>query len=210
MKLVLLGAPGAGKGTQAEILREKLRVPAISTGNMLREAVRNGTLVDQRAKTLMDAGELVPDDVIIEIVQARLSNDDCKRGYIFDGIPRTVTQAIMLEEHEIGVDVVLSIEISDEEIEKRMVGRRSCPTCGAVYHVEFNPPKSEGVCDVCGKALIIRKDDEPQTVRNRLRNYHRATEPLKEFYKERGKLKTVDNIPGVEETTAVILKALGI
>jgi len=210
MKLILLGAPGAGKGTQAEILAKKLDVPAVSTGDMLREAVRNGTPVGQRAKALMDAGALVPDDVIIGIVKERLSQQDCKIGYILDGMPRTVAQAEALEEQGIYIDVALSIEISDEEIEKRMGGRRTCPKCSAVYHIEFNPPEREGTCGKCGGELTIRKDDEPQTVRNRLKTYHQETEPLKDFYKERGKLKTVDNIPGVEETTAVILKALGI
>ena len=210
MKLVLLGAPGAGKGTQAEILRKKLNVPAVSTGDMLREAVRNGTPVGLKAKAFMDAGELVPDDVIIGIVRERLSQADCEGGYILDGMPRTTAQALALEEQGIEIDVALSIEISDEEIEKRMGGRRTCPKCGAVYHAEFNPPASDGNCGACGGELTIRKDDEPQTVRNRLRNYHRETEPVKDFYKERGRLKTVDNVPGVEATTVIILKALGI
>jgi adenylate kinase len=208
--MILLGPPGAGKGTQAEILGKRLGVPVISTGNMLRAAVKNSTPVGLKAKSYMDAGELVPDAVIIEMTKERLGEPDCAAGYILDGMPRTLAQARALEEIGVEFDAALSIEITDAEIEARMTGRRSCPECGAVYHVESNPPKSKGACDVCGSALATRDDDKPETVRNRLAVYHRETEPLKDFYRERGKLKTADNAPGVEATTAVIVRALGI
>ena len=210
MKLILLGAPGAGKGTQAEILSKKLGIPTISTGNILRAAIKNGTPVGLKAKTYMDKGELVPDEVIIGIVKERVAEDDCAGGFILDGVPRTINQAEQLEKEGINIDTALSIEIEDETIEKRMTGRRTCPMCGATFHVTANPPKTEGICDVCGAELIIRKDDEPETVKNRLRVYHAETEPLKGFYEERGKLRSVDNQPTIEATTAVIYDALGI
>lgn len=210
MKLILLGAPGAGKGTQAEILSKKLGIPTISTGNILRAAIKNGTPVGLKAKTYMDKGELVPDEVIIGIVKERVAEDDCADGFILDGVPRTINQAEQLEKEGIDIDTALSIEIEDETIEKRMTGRRTCPMCGATFHVTANPPKTEGICDVCGAELIIRKDDEPETVKNRLRVYHAETEPLKGFYEERGKLRSVDNQPTIEATTAVIYDALGI
>ena len=210
MKLILLGAPGAGKGTQAEILSKKLGIPTISTGNILRAAIKNGTPVGLKAKTYMDKGELVPDEVIIGIVKERVAEDDCAGGFILDGVPRTINQAEQLEKEGIDIDTALSIEIEDETIEKRMTGRRTCPMCGATFHVTANPPKTEGICDVCGAELIIRKDDEPETVKNRLRVYHAETEPLKGFYEERGKLRSVDNQPTIEATTAVIYDALGI
>ena len=210
MKLILLGAPGAGKGTQAEIISKKLGIPTISTGNILHAAVKNGTPVGLKAKSYMDAGALVPDEVIIGIMQERLAEDDCKNGYILDGMPRTIAQAEALEAGNVEIDVALSIEISDEVIEARMTGRRTCEKCGATYHIAANPPKTEGVCDSCGAALTIRKDDQPETVKNRLKVYHQETEPLKDFYKERGKLKMVDNQPTIELTTEVICKTLGI
>ena len=210
MKLVLLGAPGAGKGTQADILAKKLGIPTISTGNILRAAVKNQTPVGLQAKAVMDAGGLVPDEVIIGIMRERMAEADCANGYILDGMPRTLPQADALEASGIEIDVALSIEISDETIIARMSGRRSCPACGATFHTESAPPKTEGVCDVCGKPLEIRKDDLPETVKNRLAVYHRETEPLKDFYAERGKLKMVDNLPGIEATTRVIYEALGI
>jgi adenylate kinase len=210
MKLILLGAPGAGKGTQAEIISKKLNIPTISTGNILRAAVKNETPVGLQAKSYMDKGALVPDEVIIGIMKERLAEPDCKDGYILDGMPRTIAQAEALEAENIDIDTALSIEISDAEIETRMTGRRTCQSCGATYHVVSNPPKTEGICDSCGAELTIRKDDEPETVKNRLKVYHQETEPLKDFYKSRGKLKMVDNQPTIELTTKVICETLGI
>jgi adenylate kinase len=210
MRLVLLGPPGAGKGTQAEILGRRLSVPVISTGNMLRTAVKNGTAVGLKAKSYMDAGELVPDSVIIELTRERIGEPDCEGGYILDGVPRTLPQAQALEDCGVLVDTALSIEMGDAEIEARMTGRRYCPNCGATYHIVSNPPKAEGVCDGCGAQLEIRSDDAPETVRNRLEVYHRETEPLKEYYGSRGKLKTVGNVAGIEAMTAVILGVLDI
>lgn len=210
MKLILLGAPGAGKGTQAEVLSKKLGVPTISTGNILRAAVKNETPVGLKAKAFMESGALVPDEVIIGIMQERLAEADCRAGYILDGMPRTIAQAEALDAAGIEIDCALSIEISDAEIEARMTGRRTCPGCNASFHTESHPPKQEGICDVCGEKLTIRKDDEPETVRNRLKIYHQETEPLKDYYKSRGKLKTVDNQPTIEATTVVVFKALGI
>ena len=186
MKLILLGAPGAGKGTQAEIIASKLSIPTISTGNILREAIRNGTKTGLEAKRYMDEGKLVPDDVIIGIVADRVAQPDCAGGYILDGMPRTIPQAQALEDRGIHFDHVISIEIADEVIEKRMPGRRVCSNCGASYHVVANPPKAEGVCDSCGGVLTIRKDAAPETVRNRLSVFHKETEPLKEFYQKLG------------------------
>lgn len=208
MKLILLGAPGAGKGTQAEIISKKLNIPTISTGNILRAAVKNGTPVGLQAKSYMDAGKLVPDDVIIGVISERLAQPDCGNGYILDGVPRTIAQAEALERAGIVFDKVISIEISDGEIEARMTGRRTCHACGATYHVAANPPKKEGVCDACGGALEQRQDDQPETVRHRLEVYHRETEPLKGFYEARGVLKMVANQPTIPATTEVILAAL--
>ncbi len=210
MKLVLLGAPGAGKGTQAQILSDKLNIPTISTGNILRAAVKNGTPVGLKAKEYMDSGKLVPDDVIVDIVRERIAEDDCKNGFILDGMPRTIPQAEALEAHGVGIDVALSLEVEDDVIIKRMSGRRACPSCGATYHVVSAPSKVEGICDICGAELTIRKDDAPETVMARLATYHKETEPLKEFYAQRGLLKHVDNQPTVEETSAVVFKALEI
>lgn len=210
MKLILLGAPGAGKGTQAEILSKMLSVPTISTGNILRAAMKNGTPVGLKAKEYVESGKLVPDDVIIGIVKERLAEDDCANGYILDGMPRTIPQAEALEENGIEIDCALSIEISDDVIIERMSGRRTCADCSATFHVVANPPKVAGKCDLCGGELTIRKDDAPETVKARLETYHIETEPLKAFYESRGKLKSVDNQPSVEETTAVIVKTLGL
>ncbi|MBQ6214549.1 MAG: adenylate kinase [Oscillospiraceae bacterium] len=210
MKLILLGAPGAGKGTQAEILSRELNIPTISTGNILRAAMKNGTPVGLKAKAFVEAGQLVPDDVIIGIVEERLAQDDCLNGYILDGVPRTIPQAEALEEKGIAIDYALSIEISDDEIVKRMSGRRTCKECSQTFHIISNPPKKEGVCDFCGGELIVRKDDAPETVKARLSVYHAETEPLKAFYEARGKLKTVSNMPTIEETTDEIRKCLGI
>ena len=209
MKLILLGAPGAGKGTQAEILCKELDIPTISTGNILRAAVKNGTPTGLKAKAFMDAGQLVPDEVIIGIITERLAESDCEKGYILDGVPRTIAQAEALEKAGVAFDSVVSIEISDETIMERMSGRRVCPDCGASYHVVAVPPVKEGVCDKCGAALIQRKDDAPETVKSRLQVYHKETEPLKAFYAQRGLLKSVENQPTVEETPKAILYALG-
>ena len=209
MKLILLGAPGAGKGTQAEILCKELNIPTISTGNILRAAIKNGTPTGLKAKSFMDAGQLVPDDVIIGIITERLAEGDCKNGYILDGVPRTIAQAEALEEAGVLFDAVISLEVSDEAIVKRMDGRRVCTHCGTPFHVETKPPKAEGVCDGCGGALIERDDDKPETVRARLTVYHEETEPLKHFYEKRGKLRTVPGDLGtIEETTKAIERAL--
>ena len=209
MKLILLGAPGAGKGTQAEIISKKLNIPTISTGNMLREAMKNGTELGLKVKNFMDNGQLVPDDVVIGIVEERVAREDCKNGYILDGMPRTIPQAAALEERGIHFDAVVSIEISDDVIEKRMTGRRVCGSCGASYHVVANPPKVEGVCNVCASELVIRKDDKPETVRNRLKIFHEETEPLKHFYEALGTLKLVDGNQPIEAASQDILAALG-
>ena len=210
MKMILLGPPGAGKGTQAEALVKKLNIPAISTGDILRDAVAKKTPVGLKAKAFMDAGELVPDEVIIGIVIDRVSRKDCENGYILDGVPRTIVQAEALDEQGIELDVVLSIEISDDEILERLGGRRACPDCNSIYHIVSKPPTADGICDNCGADLIIRKDDKQDTIRTRLQAYHAETAPLKEYYKAKGKLKSVENIQGVAETTAAVLKVLGI
>lgn len=210
MKLILLGAPGAGKGTQAEIISEKYHIPTISTGNIIRAALKNGTEMGLKAKSYIDAGNLVPDDVVIGIIKERLAEDDCKNGFILDGFPRTIPQAEALEKMGCDIDAALSIEVADEEIVKRMSGRRVCGQCGASYHTEFKKPEKEGVCNLCNGELVIRKDDEPETVMNRLIVYHEQTEPLKDFYKSKGKLLTVEGQDKVEDTTALVLKALEI
>ncbi len=209
MKLILLGAPGAGKGTQAEIISKKRNIPTISTGNILRSAVRNGTPVGLKAKAYMDAGALVPDEVIIGVIGERLQEADAQNGYILDGVPRTIAQAEALENAGIQFDAVVSIEVPDAEIEQRMTGRRTCPACGATYHIVANPPKQDGICDLCGEALGQRKDDQPETVKSRLATYHEQTEPLKDFYAQRGLLKVVDVRGSVEEVNAAIMKVLG-
>ena len=210
MKLILLGAPGAGKGTQAEILSKMLNIPTISTGNILRAAMKNGTPVGLKAKAYVERGKLVADEVIIGIINERLAEADCAGGYILDGVPRTIPQAEALENAGIDIDCALSIEIADEVIVERMSGRRTCKDCSQTFHIVSNPPKVEGKCDFCGGELTIRKDDAPETVKARLEVYHRETEPLKAFYAERGKLKTVDNQPTIEATTEVIKATLGI
>ena len=209
MNLILLGAPGAGKGTQAELLMQKLNIPGISTGNMLREAMKNGTPVGEKAKYYMDNGLLVPDEVIMDIVAERVTQPDCRNGFILDGVPRTLAQAEALEARGIRIDHVISIEIDDSIIAGRMTGRRVCSHCGASYHVVANPPKTEGVCDTCGKELVIRKDDNPETVRNRLKVFHAETEPLKDFYAKLGILKLVEGNQPIEDATRDILAALG-
>lgn len=210
MKLILLGAPGAGKGTQAEVLSRKLNIPTISTGNMLRAAIANGTAVGLEAKSYMDRGALVPDSVIIGIVKERLAEPDCANGFILDGMPRTIPQAEALEANDIHFDAVVSLEISDAEIIGRMSGRRVCPKCGATFHVVSNPPKTEGVCDACGNELIIRPDDAPETVQSRLDVYHAQTEPLKDFYAKLGNLRSVENAGSIEAVSQAIFRALEI
>jgi len=210
MRLILLGPPGAGKGTQAEVLVKKLGVPQISTGDILRSAVKNGTLVGLKAKAYMDAGDLVPDDVIIGVVKERLTADDCRNGYIFDGMPRTIAQAEALDTQGVVIESVLSIEVPDEVIIERLGGRRTCPECGVIYHVVTKKPGKEGICDACGAALIIRKDDEADTIKNRLQTYHKETEPLIDYYKAQGKLKEVGGSYGIAEQTAEVFKVLGI
>ena len=210
MKLILLGAPGAGKGTQAEILSQRLGIPTISTGNMLRAAIQAGTSTGLEAKRYMDAGRLVPDEVIIGVVAQRLEQPDCAKGFILDGVPRTLAQAEALDRAGVTFDKVLSIEISDQEIEERMGGRRVCSGCGAPYHVKARPPKREGVCDSCGGSLVQRDDDRPETVRQRLEVYHTETEPLKGFYEGKGLLSPVANQDTIEGTAKVMMEALGI
>ena len=209
MKLILLGAPGAGKGTQAEIISKKLNIPTISTGNILREAIKNGTETGLKAKSFMDAGKLVPDDVIIGIVRERVARDDCANGFILDGVPRTIPQAEALEAAGIHFEAVVSIEIDDAVIEARMTGRRVCGSCGASFHIVANRPKVDGVCDLCCAALTVRKDDAPETVKNRLKVFHAETEPLKDFYKKLGNLKLVEGNQPIENATRDILAALG-
>ena len=208
MKLTLLGAPGAGKGTQADILSRKLGVPTISTGNILRAAMKNGTPVGLKAKSYVESGKLVPDDVIIGIVCERLAEPDCANGYILDGMPRTIAQGEALEQMGVDIDKVVNLIVPDEAITRRMSGRRVCAKCGASYHIVNKPSAKEGVCDRCGGELTIRKDDEPATVLDRLKAYHEQTEPLVAFYRERGKLVEVPDQGSIEATTAFLLKLL--
>ena len=209
MNLILLGAPGAGKGTQAELLVKQLSIPAISTGNMLREAMANGTELGKKAKQYMDEGSLVPDELILGIVADRVAQPDCRNGFILDGVPRTLAQAEALEAKGIQIDHVVSIEDDDKDIEARMTGRRVCAKCGASYHVVANPPRVEGVCDQCGGELIVRKDDKPETVRHRLEVYHASTEVLKDFYSKLGRLRTINGSQSIQGANADILKAIG-
>ena len=208
MKLILLGAPGAGKGTQAEVLCQKLGIPTISTGNMLRTAIQEGTPVGLQAKSFMDAGKLVPDEVIIQIVAQRIAQPDCAAGFILDGVPRTIAQAEALDAAGVRFDRVLSLEITDQEIEERMSGRRVCSKCGASFHIHARPTKVEGVCDNCGGPVVQRDDDKPETVRHRLEVYHQQTEPLKDYYQAKGLLTLVDNRPTIEATTQANMEAL--
>ena len=208
MKLTLLGAPGAGKGTQAERLSALLHIPAVSTGNILRAAVKNNTPIGQQAKAYMDSGKLVPDEIIIGIVVERLSEPDCSNGYILDGMPRTVLQAEALETAGIQLDAVISLVVSDETIMKRMSGRRVCEACGSSYHMDAMPPKRQGICDLCGANLVRRQDDEPETVKARLAVYHQETEPLIQYYSERRLLKNVTAHATIEEDTREILRLI--
>ena len=209
MNLILLGAPGAGKGTQAELLMEKLSIPGISTGNMLREAIKNGTELGMKVKSYMDGGLLVPDELIMGIVAERVAQPDCANGFMLDGVPRTLAQAEALDAAGVRIDHVVSIEIDDSVIEGRMTGRRVCSACGASYHVVANPPKAEGVCDSCGGELIIRKDDAPETVRKRLEVYHAQTEVLMDYYGKQGKVRHIKGDQSIEGANEDILKAIG-
>ena len=209
MNLILLGAPGAGKGTQAELLIEKLGIPGISTGNMLREAIANGTELGKKVKSYMDGGLLVPDELIMGIVAERVAQPDCANGFILDGVPRTLAQAEALDAAGVVIDHVVSIEIDDSVIEGRMTGRRVCGKCGASYHVVANPPKTEGVCDSCGGELIIRKDDAPETVRKRLEVYHAQTEVLMDYYGKQGKIRHIEGNQSIEGANEDILVAIG-
>lgn len=208
MKLILLGAPGAGKGTQAEKICEKFEIPAISTGNIIRAALKEGTEMGLKAKSYMDAGQLVPDEVVIGIIKDRLKEDDCKNGFILDGFPRTIPQAQALVDMGIDIDKVIDIEVPDEKIIKRMSGRRVCAKCANSYHMEYKKPKQEGICDACGGELVQRKDDAPETVLARLVEYHEMTEPLKGFYENLDKLKVVEGQEEVADTTKLVFAAL--
>ncbi|MCI8501677.1 MAG: adenylate kinase [Oscillospiraceae bacterium] len=208
MNLIFLGAPGAGKGTQAEVVSEHLGIPTISTGNIIREALKNGTETGLKAKSYVDAGQLVPDEVVIAIIKERLVQQDCAGGFILDGFPRTVPQAEALDQMGIRIDRVIDIEVADETIMARLSGRRVCEGCGASYHLEYKPSKAEGVCDKCGGKTVQRKDDHPDTVKDRLRVYHEQTEPLKEYYRKTGKLAVVEGQEEVKDTTALTLKAV--
>lgn len=209
MKLILLGAPGAGKGTLASYLIEKMGIPSISTGNILREAIKDNTPLGQQAKGFMDAGQLVPDDLVINLLKERIAQRDCKSGFILDGFPRTIPQAEALDKIA-EIDCALSLEVPYEVIAKRMTGRRVCLRCGATYHIEANPPRVEGLCDICGDKLIIRSDDQPDVVKRRHETYREQTEPLKGYYEAQGKLKCIDGTQGIRETEKLAVAALGL
>ena len=209
MKLILLGAPGAGKGTQAELIMEHCHIPSISTGNMLREAIAHGTDLGKQVKQCMDEGKLVSDDLIMELVAHRVAQPDCSNGYILDGVPRTLAQAKALDAKGISIDYVVSLEIEDAVIEGRMTGRRVCTGCGASYHIISHPSKQEGICDHCGQPLQIRKDDAPETVRNRLKIYHETTEVLKDYYRNQNKLALINGDQPIADAFEDILRALG-
>ena len=209
MNLILLGAPGAGKGTQAELLMKQLRIPSISTGNMLREAMANGSDLGKLVKSHMDEGRLVPDELILSLVAERVRSADCRNGFILDGVPRTLVQAQELDRIGVKIDYVVSLEIDDSVIVDRMSGRRVCSKCGASYHIVANPPKREGICNGCGQKLVIRKDDVPETVLNRLKIYHETTEVLKDYYDKQGKLCLIKGDQLIDKTNADILRAIG-
>ena len=213
MKIIMLGAPGAGKGTQAKMIADKYGVPQISTGDIFRANIKNGTELGMEAKKYMDQGLLVPDELTVRILLDRVAQDDCKNGYVLDGFPRTIPQAEVLDSEltKLGdhIDYAINVDVPDENIVKRMSGRRACLTCGATYHIEHVPPKKEGICDVCGSELVLRDDDKPETVKNRLNVYHEQTQPLIDFYTEKGVLKTVDGTVPMEEVFAAITAILG-
>ena len=208
MKIILLGAPGAGKGTQAEVICNRYNIPAISTGNIIREALKTGTEMGLKAKSYMESEALVPDEVVIGIIKERIVKDDCKDGFILDGFPRTIPQAEALDKMGIVIDKVIDIEVPDEKIINRMSGRRVCEKCGASYHLEYKKPKVEGICDACSGTLIQRKDDHPDTVKSRLDVYHSETEPLKDYYEKQGKLTVVEGQEEIEDTTRLLIEAL--
>lgn len=208
MKLILLGAPGAGKGTQAENISKKYNIPAISTGDMIRAAIKSGSELGQKVQSYINAGHLVPDETVIDIIKERLTKDDCKNGFILDGFPRTIPQAEALDNLSVNVDFALSIEVADERIVQRMSGRRACPSCGMTYHLEYKPSKDNKTCDGCGADLVIRNDDKPETVLERLKIYHDQTEPLKAYYAAQNKLITVEGQEELSETTALTFKAI--
>lgn len=213
MKIIMLGAPGAGKGTQAKMIAEKYGVPHVSTGDIFRANIKNGTELGKEAKQYMDQGLLVPDELTVRILLDRVAQDDCKNGYVLDGFPRTIPQAEVLDSElsELGdhIDYAIDVDVPDENIIKRMSGRRACLTCGATYHIEHVPPKTEGICDKCGSELVLRDDDKPETVKNRLNVYHEQTQPLIDFYTNKGVLKTVDGTLPMEEVFAAITAILG-
>ncbi|MBQ6632911.1 MAG: adenylate kinase [Ruminococcus sp.] len=208
MNIILLGAPGAGKGTQAEVICKELNIPTISTGNMLRAAVKAGTEYGLKAKAAMDAGALVSDDIVIGILKDRIAEPDAQNGFILDGFPRTVPQAEALDTMGVRIDKVVEIFVPDEMIKRRVTGRRVCLDCGATYHIDYKPSKVEDVCDVCGKPIVIRKDDQPETVISRLETYHKTTAPLKDYYEKQGKLVSIDGTKDVATTSALVLEAL--
>ncbi len=210
MKIIFLGAPGAGKGTQADIVSARFGIPTISTGAIIREALKNGTEMGLKAKKFIEAGALVPDDVVIGIIKERLAKADCENGFILDGFPRTVPQAEALDEMGISLDCVLSLEVADSAIVERMSGRRVCSSCGASYHIQYNPSVDGETCDKCKTKLTIRADDAPEVVLSRLEVYHTTTEPLKDYYKKKGNLRLVEGAEKVEETTERTLLALGV
>lgn len=209
MKLILLGAPGAGKGTQAEMICETLSIPQISTGNIIRAQIKSGIELGNRVKAIVESGALVSDDLVVELLKDRISAPDCANGFVLDGFPRTIPQAEALE-GICAIDAVLEIHVPDEKIISRMSGRRTCPTCGASFHIEYNPPKADGICDVCGAQLVTRPDDDPKVVASRLQVYHDQTEPLIGFYQSRGLLKTVEGQEELADTTRLVKEALGI
>ena len=210
MNLILFGPPGAGKGTQGEIICETLKIPTISTGAMIRAAIKDGTELGKKAEAIISTGALLSDEIVVGIVKERLTQPDCRNGFILDGFPRTIPQAEALDALGVKIDCVLSLEVSDETIVERMSGRRSCPGCGATYHVVYNPTKDGTHCDVCGAKLTQRSDDKPETVKNRLQVYHEQTEPLKEYYRNKQILKSVKGQSSIEETTKLVKEALGI
>ena len=213
MKIIMLGAPGAGKGTQAKMIAEKYSVPHVSTGDIFRANIKNGTELGKEAKKYMDQGLLVPDELTVKILLDRVAQDDCKNGYVLDGFPRTIPQAQVLDkalaELDDAIDYAINVDVPDENIIRRMGGRRACLTCGATYHVEHIPPKKEGICDVCGSELVLRDDDKPETVKNRLDVYHKQTQPLIDFYEAKGILKSVDGTVPMEDVFAAITEILG-
>ena len=213
MKIVMLGAPGAGKGTQAKMIAEKYGIPHVSTGDIFRANIKNGTELGKEAKQYMDQGKLVPDELTVKILLDRVAQDDCKNGYVLDGFPRTIPQANVLDEAltKLGdkIDYAVNVDVPDDNIINRMGGRRACVACGATYHIVYNAPKTEGICDVCGKELIIRDDDQPETVKNRLKVYHEQTQPLIDFYEGKGVLKSVDGTADMKDVFAALVEILG-